>query len=81
MAEKILIAEEKHGNRYISLHEGIDVVASLLLKERITAEYYTGGDLDKARRALIMGASWKFLHSRKDREYEFVKIEPLEGLS
>ena len=83
---QIMVAHDKHGNRYLSLEKGLGPTCIELVKERLADGFYDSPPEDKAKAKLAIAATdptftaWHFLHMRGRYEYEWVEVVDLEEL-
>ena len=71
---KLMILEEKHGNRYILGHDP-ELMASSVIRDRINDDYwYDEDELASAEVAISSGSAWQWL-SRRRSNYEYESVE------
>ena len=83
---RLLIAFEKHGQRYfcVPTDQELHEVSVRLMQERIDEGWYEDKKfLARAKKAVekpYMGTAWGLLCSRNDAEYERVDLEETESI-
>lgn len=88
---KLLVAREKHGDRYFYIGDTpmLHRVALMLLKERLDESWYDNGDDVTGMDLAVIKTSvhqkdgataWKILQEHRHYEYEDVQLTNFEGV-